>query len=253
MSFHLHNMIGQGSFGFVYKRNLGENELKNRSEEPEAQSRAIGMKGTVSYTAPANNFHVFSSMILAGDASMTGDVYSFRILLLEMFTRRRLFVGYASTKTSSDEQTSGSRVPRACISCKSVVAGGAGAGISCSSTIGETCSPVRESRHEGHATTHDYRNGASTFERWEDNEREWKEGLSSEGAYKKVANEASEGLHRGNNRCTLTCFCVRRNFWRRNLTRRDPDRGGVDRVEILVVERRQPESRINILAPSVGS
>lgn len=32
MSFNPHNMIGQGSFGFVYKRNLGENELKNRSE-----------------------------------------------------------------------------------------------------------------------------------------------------------------------------------------------------------------------------
>ncbi|KAK9209241.1 hypothetical protein WN944_001605 [Citrus x changshan-huyou] len=74
-----------------------------------------------------------------------------------------VFMGYASTKTSSDEQTSGSRVPRT----------------------------VRESRHEGHATTHDYRYGASTFERWEDNEHEWREGLSSEGAYKKVANEGT--------------------------------------------------------------
>ena len=39
-----------------------------------------------------------------------------------------------------------------------------------STTVGETSSATRESRHEGHATTHDSRNGASTFERWEDNE-----------------------------------------------------------------------------------
>ena len=34
-----------------------------------------------------------------------------------------MFVGYASTKTSSDEQTSDNRVPRAGISCKSLVSG----------------------------------------------------------------------------------------------------------------------------------
>ena len=56
-------------------------------------------------------------------------------------------------------------------------------------TVGEACSPIRESRHEGHATTHNYGNGESTFERWEDNEREWRGGPSSEVAYKKVANE----------------------------------------------------------------
>ena len=44
-----------------------------------------------------------------------------------------LFVGYVSTTTSSDEQAPGSRVPRTGISCKSLVAGGAGAGVSCSS------------------------------------------------------------------------------------------------------------------------
>ena len=56
-------------------------------------------------------------------------------------------------------------------------------------TVGETCSPTRESRHEGHTTTHDYRSGTSTFERWENNGREWREGRSSGEAYKKVANE----------------------------------------------------------------
>ena len=40
-----------------------------------------------------------------------------------------------------------------------------------STTVGEASSSTRESRHEGYATTHDYRNGASTFERYEDNER----------------------------------------------------------------------------------
>ena len=48
----------------------------------------------------------------------------------------------------------------------------------------------------------------------------------------------SEGLCRKNNRRALTCFCVRRNFWRRKHTRRDPDRGRVDRAESLVVVER---------------
>ncbi|KAK9183707.1 hypothetical protein WN943_024052 [Citrus x changshan-huyou] len=46
---------------------------------------------------------------------------------------------------------------------------------------------------------------------------------------------------------------LRLNLWRRSLTRRPPGRGEVDRAESLVVERGEPESRINILAPSVGS
>ena len=56
-------------------------------------------------------------------------------------------------------------------------------------TVGETCSLTRESRHEGHATTHNCRNGASTFEMWEDNGREWWEGLNPGETYKKVASE----------------------------------------------------------------
>ena len=55
--------------------------------------------------------------------------------------------------------------------------------------VGEMCTPTRESRHEDHATTHDYENGASTSERWERNGRGLKEGLNLEEAYKKVANE----------------------------------------------------------------
>ena len=56
-------------------------------------------------------------------------------------------------------------------------------------TVGETCTPTRESRHEDHATTHDYGNGASTSERWEGNGRGLRECLNSREAYKKVANE----------------------------------------------------------------
>ena len=49
---------------------------------------------------------------------------------------------------------------------------------------------------------------------------------------------ASEGLRWENNRRALTCFYVRRNLWRRSLTRRDPNRGRVDWAEILVVVER---------------
>ena len=38
---------------------------------------------------------------------------------------------------------------------------------------------------------------------------------------------------------------MRRNLQRRSFTRRDPGRGEVDRAETLVVERGEPESRIN--------
>ncbi|KAH9802521.1 putative disease resistance protein [Citrus sinensis] len=58
-----------------------------------------------------------------------------------------VFVGYASTKTSSDEQTSDNRVPRAGISYKSLVSGGAGAGISCSSTSTSSTRPISCWKH----------------------------------------------------------------------------------------------------------
>ena len=53
-----------------------------------------------------------------------------------------MFVGYASTKTSNNEQTSGSRVPRTGISCKSLVGGVAGAGLSYSSTSTSSMRPI---------------------------------------------------------------------------------------------------------------
>ncbi|KAK9213832.1 hypothetical protein WN944_005817 [Citrus x changshan-huyou] len=61
------------------------------------------------------------------------------------------------------------------------------------------------------------------------------ENWDSEEAYKKVANEG------------------KKNLGRRSLARRPPGRDEVDRAEILVVEQGEPESRINILAPSVGT
>ncbi|KAK9223242.1 hypothetical protein WN944_011684 [Citrus x changshan-huyou] len=102
-----------------------------------------------------------------------------------------------------------------------------------STAVGETCIPTRESRHEDHATTHDYGNGASTSERWESNGLGLKECLNSGEAYKKVANEGVCG--------------------------EEALRGEILIVVELVEERswswssREPKSRINILAPSVGT
>ena len=59
-----------------------------------------------------------------------------------------MFVGYSLTKTSSDEQTSGSRVHLAGISCKSLVSGGAGAGISSSSMSTPSMRPISGWKHK---------------------------------------------------------------------------------------------------------
>ncbi|KAK9213851.1 hypothetical protein WN944_005836 [Citrus x changshan-huyou] len=71
----------------------------------------------------------------------------------ELSKQLSVFVGYASTKTSNDEQTSGNRVPRAGISCKSLVSGGAGAGISCSSTSTSSTRPISYRKHKAIPTT----------------------------------------------------------------------------------------------------
>ncbi|KAL9459525.1 hypothetical protein AB3S75_002846 [Citrus x aurantiifolia] len=65
-----------GDFGLA--KFLSNHHLDIASKTP---SSSIGIKGTVGYVAPEYG--------MGSEASMTGDAYSFGILLLEMFIRRR--------------------------------------------------------------------------------------------------------------------------------------------------------------------
>ncbi|GAY41428.1 putative receptor-like protein kinase [Citrus sinensis] len=59
----------------------------------ETQSSSIGIKGTVGYVPPGNIAKMLNLPCLeygmGSEASVTGDVYSLGVMLLEMFTRRR--------------------------------------------------------------------------------------------------------------------------------------------------------------------
>ncbi|KAK9214564.1 hypothetical protein WN944_006557 [Citrus x changshan-huyou] len=147
-----------------------------------------------------------------------------------------VFVGYASTKTSSDEQTSGNRVPRAGISCKSLVSGGAG--ISCSSTR-----PISYWKHKAIPATFLLRVESRRPGQRQLARRALQfENQGTKATQPPTTTEMGHPLSRGGRttsanggKARVQRWPIKRDFWRRNVTRRNLDRGRVDRAEILVV------------------